>query len=143
MVHISHYIIFIFTGGFTTNKFMDTISEIEQLLLEHPFVLLCDNARPHAPTNPPRLNDNHQLRYLPPYSPFINCAEMAGSVVKAAVKRSITNAEIRMEMDDRTAAANAGSTLQQHRLQVLQRELKRHIPEVLSVDKCGDSSIMF
>lgn len=115
---------------------MDTISEIEELLLEQPFILLCDNARPHAPTNPPRLNDNHQIRYLPRYSPFINCAEMAGSVVKAAVKRSITNPEVRMEMDNRTAAGNARITLQQHRLQVLQRHLERHIPEEISVDKC-------
>ena len=120
-------------GGFTHDKFGEMLGELGQLLFEEEVVILVDNARPHL--NAPRMLEQHELRYLPRYSPIINAAEYAGSAVKAAVKRTLSEPAIRAEVEDRAAAAAAQQTLQQRRLQVLERELRAALPTLTEV-KC-------
>lgn len=122
-------------GGFTAAHFSDFMSELDQLLMEEECIFLCDNARPHSPDNPPVLSEGHDLRYLPRYSPFVNCAEMAGSSVKAVVKQALATPQLQLEIDDRQAAAAAHQTLHQRRIQILRRELQGAI-ETLTQHKC-------
>ena len=99
------------------------MSELDELLLDEECILLCDNARSHMRGNPPVLSGGHDLHYLPRYSPFINCAEMDGSTVKAAVKQALVTLQLQLEIDDRQAAIVAHQTLHQ-RLQILRCELQ-------------------
>lgn len=46
---------------------------------------------------------------------------MAGSSVKAVVKRALSSPEMREEIDNEQAAVLANRTLQDHRLHVLKR----------------------
>ena len=55
-----------------------------------------DNAPSHRRAHEVHLFQHHQLRFLPPYSPFLNLAENAFSVWKAAVKRQLE--EVRDQM---------------------------------------------
>ena len=128
-VHINYMI-----GGMTRERFVDMLGETEQLLFDEDVILLLDNARPHLKL-PQLLTENHEIRYLPKYSPFLNVAEYAGSALKAAVKRAISDPQVQREADDRVAAAIAGNTLQQHRLNILQRELERALPTITQ-NKC-------
>jgi hypothetical protein len=119
-------------SSFTNQHFVDFLVEVEALV-DAPFTLLCDNARPH---NNSHLDSQvHQLRYLPRYSPYLNCAEYAGSALKAAVKRSLSELPIQMEMADREQAAHLNQTLHRWRLNILRREMERALP-VLTQQKC-------
>ena len=42
-----------------------------------------------------------EIMYLPKYSPFLNMTEMAGSCVKASLKRVMSTPEARQEIYDR------------------------------------------
>ena len=64
-------------GGFTNAHFADFLTELDVLLEEEEFVLMVDGARAHL--NVPGLGEGHECRFLPPYSPFLNAAEQAGS----------------------------------------------------------------
>ena len=110
------------TGGFCKRHFCDFLMEIDQLLFDHEAVILCDNCQAHK--GAPSLSENHKLMYLPRYSPFLNCAEMAGSQLKATVKRKLTEPHMRREMDNNVDAAASGRTLHAHRLFILERELQ-------------------
>ena len=68
-----------------------TIEQCADLFPEdEPIILICDNARPHVPAQLPEdVNPVISLKRLPPYSPFLNCTEMAHSAFKAAVKRTL------------------------------------------------------
>jgi transposase len=107
-------------GSFSNQHFVDFISELE-VLVDSSFVLMCDNARPH--NNGHMDNTNHDLSYLPRYSPFINCAERAGSAVKAAVKRELSEPGIQIEIANREAAHLQNLSLYRHRLNILKREM--------------------
>ncbi len=109
-------------GGFCKSHFSDFLMEVDELLSEHEAVIICDNCQAHK--NAPTLSDNHELRYLPRYSPFLNCAEMAGSQLKATVKRKLSEPNLRLEMDDHITAAASGRTLHAQRLSIILRELQ-------------------
>ena len=122
------------SGGMTREHFMMMISEVDALV-ENSFSLLLDNARPHS--DPPRMAEHHEFRFLPKYSPFLNAAEMAGSCVKAAAKRRLSEPSIHQELEDRNAVAAAHQTLQEHRLIVLRREMEIAIG-CLTQPKCQE-----
>ena len=82
--YIHHNIV---EGGFTQERFSDFLNELDTILPENRLLLL-DNARPHL--NYAGISDNHEFRYLPKYSPFLNMTEMAGSCLKVAVKRRLS-----------------------------------------------------
>ena len=105
-----HHILLI--CGLRKDDFLKMISEIDVLMPE-PFVLLLDNARYHS--NPPALSEGHRIRFLPNYSSYLNlnAAEMAGSCVKAAAKRRLSDPNVQVEIQNRTAtvAGDQGQTL--------------------------------
>ena len=81
--------------------------------------------------DPPALSEGNEIRHLPTYSPFINPAEMAGSCVKAAMKRILSDPTIQTEIYDREASPNL--TLHEIRLRILRREMTNAINEVTQV----------
>jgi hypothetical protein len=108
-------------GGFRNEHFVDFLSEVDQLI-EDEFCLLSDGARAHD--NVPTMTDGHRHRFLPPYSPFINPAERAGSALKADLKRRLQDPHVQQETANRQLAAAAGITQHQHRMQILKREVR-------------------
>ena len=118
------------SSGLSKDIFANILSEID-VLVDSPFVILFDNARAHS--NAPDLSDGHDIRYLPTYSPFINPAEMAGSCVKAAMKRRMSEPAIQLELCDREAYPNR--TLLEIRLQILTREMAAAMEEITQA-KC-------
>jgi hypothetical protein len=119
-------------GSFSNQYFVDFISELE-VLVDSSFVMMCDNARPH--NNGHMDNANHDICYLPRYSPFINCAERAGSAVKAAIKRELSEPVIQMEIANREAAHLQNLSLHRHRLNILKREMTKAL-SVITKEKC-------
>lgn len=103
----------------TKEKFAEFLGELSQLLHEEgALTILYDNAPPHR--DPPTLqHDEHHQMALPRYSPFLNITENAISALKSAVKRSLTDPFVQLELNSPTAASEHGSSLHQHRLQVL------------------------
>lgn len=102
------------SGGITKELFSDFLIETAELVNFHnaDSVFILDNARAHGDL--PNLGDQHQTRFLPKYSPFLNQCEMAGSCVKSAVKRRINDPDIRVEI----------------RLRILKREVQQSLVEI-------------
>ena len=119
-------------GGFRNEHFAGFLSEIDQLV-EGDFVVLFDGARAHL--NVPVMSNGHDFRFLPPYSPFINPAERAGSALKAALKLRIQTTAIQREVADRNLALAANATMEQHRMSVLKREVDASM-SVITQQKC-------
>uniref|UniRef100_A0A8C4NGT2 Tc1-like transposase DDE domain-containing protein n=1 Tax=Eptatretus burgeri TaxID=7764 RepID=A0A8C4NGT2_EPTBU len=102
-----------------------------------PVFLIYDNARPHVQAQlPPDAYPNIQLKLLPPYSPFLNCTEIAHSAFKASVKRDLALPEWQHRVGDRDAAHQAGLNLQQWRCQLLQ-EVARQNFDAITQEKCA------
>jgi hypothetical protein len=121
-------------GGFTAEKFRDFLSEVS-ILVDDRFVVLADNARAHGDTH--NLGRPDQLvRYLPPYSPFLNATEMAISCLKADAKRRLSDPRVIQELQDRAAAVQAAETLQHRRLRILKREMEAAV-SAITLQKCS------
>ena len=102
-----------------------------------PVFLIYDNARPHVRAQlPPDVYPNIQLKFLPPYSPFLNCTEMAHSAFKAAVKRDLALPDWQRRVGDRDAAREAGLTLYQWRCQVLGEVADQNV-DAITQEKCN------
>lgn len=119
VVHLS-----IFPGAMTKERFGEFLIELDQLLqiLDENYVVLCDNARPHL--NSANFGDQGMIRYLPKFSPFMNACEFAGSCLKAAVKRKLTEPQIQEEIYDREVVRT--ETLHQRRIRIVSREIEIH-----------------
>lgn len=121
------------TGGFTRDNFTDFITELETLV-DMSFTLLCDNARPHV--NVATVLENHTIHYLPRYSPFLNCAEMAGSCMKSCAKRALTDPVIQAELNNNERANQLHQSLQGYRLNILRREMMKALLQEITKEKC-------
>ena len=66
------------------NGFLNHVSEIYQPEMEVCFVF--DNARAHMQARNLELPEGFNIKYLPPYSPFLNIFENAFSIWKQAFK---------------------------------------------------------
>ena len=89
--------------------------------------LICDNARPHVRAQlPDDASPRIHLKFLPPYSPFLNCVEMARSAFKAAIKRDLARPEWQQRVADREAAQEAGVNLQEWRVNLVQQAARRN-----------------
>lgn len=76
-------------GPYNREKFVTFLEELSQLVADHEVFFIMDNCRIHHNI---LLNDpNHQIVYLPPYSPFLNPIESAFSVLKAEVKKKLAS----------------------------------------------------
>ena len=91
----------LFQGGMTAerfNGFLNHVSEIYQPEMEVCFVF--DNARAHMQARNLELPEGFNIKYLPPYSPFLNICENAFSIWKQALKTRL--AEVREQTLDQT-----------------------------------------
>ena len=89
----------LFQGGMTAerfNGFLNHVSEIYQPEMEVCFVF--DNARAHMQARNLELPKGFNMKYLPPYSPFLNICENAFSIWKQALKTRL--AEVREQTLD-------------------------------------------
>ena len=118
-------------GGMTKELFSDFCSEVSVLVAEN-FILICDNATSHK--NPSSM-DNGEVRFLPPYSPFLNPTERAISCLKASLKRKITEPDIQRQFANREAARRNNIPLQEHRLRILQEKIEESTIEITE-EKC-------
>lgn len=124
----------IIEGGMKQELFAGFIMELAELLRynDDPYVLLCDSVSSHL--NAPNFGDQGQLKYLPKYSPFLNACEMAGSCLKAAVKRKTTEPAVQQEIYNREAPRN--ETLHNRRMRIVSREIENGLPTI-TVQKCA------
>lgn len=115
--------------------FSSFIMELAELLLftDNPYVLLLDNASSHL--NVPNFGDQGQIIYLPKYSPFLNACEMAGSCLKAAVKRQLSDPAIQREIFNRQAPRT--ETLHNRRVRIVRQEIENGLPTI-TVNKCAE-----
>ena len=116
----------------TQESFSHFLVELSELIgPDQPFTALIDNARAHAVV--PGLEENHDVMFLPRYSPFLNACEMAGSCLKAAVKRRLTEPDIQREIYERNVPRD--ETLCARRIRILRREIEMSLP-VITAHKC-------
>lgn len=105
-------------GPMTPANFSAFLVELSMLLGEEEVNFIFDNAPVH--NNPPVLHfDTHSIHKLPPYSPFLNPTESAGSAFKAVIKRLLSDPQQQRQFHDREAAAAEGITLHAMRLRIL------------------------
>lgn len=119
-------------GGFRNTNFHDFVSELEEIV-DEPFTLVLDGARAHG--NIPGMQQGHTCQFLPPYSPFLNPTERAGSCLKAAMKRVLPLPEYQTEIANTEGAAAAGLTLHAWRLAILRKVVTDCLPEI-TLQKC-------
>ena len=89
----------LFQGGMTAkrfNGFLNHVSEIYQP--EMDVCLVFNNARSHMLARNFELPEDFNIKYLPPYSPFLNICENAFSIWKQALKTRL--AEVREQTLD-------------------------------------------
>ena len=126
-----HYVCI--NGGMTREKYAAFLSEVSSLLYDDSVCIVHDNAPTHR--DPPFLKENHPIKCLPRYSPFLNPTEAAISSLKAAVKRHLNDPGMQSAFSDHEAARQQRITLHEHRLQLLRQAIVGNI-HVLTVDKC-------
>ena len=113
-------------GGMTKELFINFISEVSALLSDENLFIIYDNAPPHRNCPSPD-GDNHDLKTLPRYSPFLNMTERAISCLKSDVKRRLTEPSAQTAFNDQGTARAEGITLQRHRLNIL----KQHVVQAM------------
>lgn len=123
----------IVAGAFRNEHFQQFMIVLSTLLAGEQFTALVDGARAHG--NLPAIADNHFIRHLPPYSPFINAAEYAGSCVKSEAKRLLSLPAVQRIACDSAAAANANLSLHAWRI-LLVREVVQDSMGVITQPKC-------
>lgn len=110
-------------------SFVQTLSVI---LDDEPALLIMDNAPSHRHLRDP--SPVHQVKFLPPYSPFLNPIENCFSVLKANGKQRL--AHIQHLVDNVVVARENGMGLMQWRTHCLTREVSAAMavltPEVVS-----------
>ena len=79
----------IIEGAFDRAKFQDFITELDSVVPEHK-VLVMDNCRIYYSVN----STTHELRYLPPYSPFLNPIESFFSQLKNGIRSRLRGANL-------------------------------------------------
>lgn len=92
----------IFEGGMTGDRFVQFLETVSDANAQQQMVMIFDNAPAHLRAlgnQGPQFADRpHQVRRLPPYSPFLNLVEQAISAYKAMLKRDLE--EIRPQLLD-------------------------------------------
>lgn len=83
----------IFEGGTNHQRFNAFMETASQAAGDNNATFIFDNASCHRRVGEANLNPNHETRFLPPYSPFLNIAENAFSTWKMAFKAQL--AEVR------------------------------------------------
>lgn len=100
----------IHTSSVTQEVFHHFLASLEVILDAEDAVVIMDNAPCHRRANDSMIN--HQVKYLPPHSPFLNPIENCFSVLKATLKQHLNNIA---EGCDTAAARRLGQTLKAYR----------------------------
>ena len=102
------------TQSVTKEIFASFLTSLDVILGDEEAVLIMDNAPCHRDAG--QVIQNHEVKYLPPHSPFLNPIENCFAVLKATLKHHIND----IAGNCTTAAARrAGRTLRAHREQQL------------------------
>ena len=89
-------------GGVTGDVFNAFLAEAVKQIGNGMATFILDNAPCHRRARPVALADNHMIRFLPAYSPFLNIVENAWSTWKAVFKQEL--AERRPQLLQQTHA---------------------------------------
>ena len=100
----------IFEGGTTIDRFNTWLEAASIAAGPGPKVFIMDNAPCHRQARQANLRNGHTVEMLPAYSPFLNIAENAFAMWKAAFKQEL--AEVRVNLHQ-LAAAQRNATLVQ------------------------------
>ena len=110
-----------FTNGSVTGdifaEYMLNLSN--SLPSDEKYLIVLDNASVHKSVSLDNLN--HQLKFLPPYSPMLNPIEEAFSAWKAVVKRELALPDTIARINDNSAAFAMGSNLADYHRGILQQ----------------------
>lgn len=106
------------------DNFVAFLTELSQLLGDHPANLIFNNARCHF--NVPDPSDVH----LPPYSLQLNPCELAFSTLKADIKRQFGNCQ----EEFRNVPENLN--LAQHRRNILRQIAEDSLPQSVTLQRC-------
>lgn len=79
------------------------------------------------------MGNQAEIVKLPRYSPYLNGYEIAGSFVKAAIKRKLSEPAIQHEIYQRNHSRH--ETLHNRRLRILRREIELSLHEI-TAHKC-------
>ena len=79
-------------------------------------MILMDNAPCHKRVQSP--HENHQVKFIPPYSPFLNIVEECFSVLKSNIKNHIAN--LGPAAYDKEAARLRNLNMLQYRMSLLE-----------------------
>lgn len=122
------------TGGTTTEIFQNFLNEVSLKLPNASAFLIMDNAPCHRSAI--STNNEHQIKFLPAYSPMLNPIEEAFASWKSAVKRKLVTPEVQRRIFDNAAARMRGESLCTWRRTVLQ-EIGEVALATLTADKCN------
>lgn len=125
-------------GGQTGARFQDFLSQLAErcfeLDQESEWLILMDGPNFHrAARVPDQLQHRVSIRILPPYSPFLNAAELANSALKSAIKMQLAEPETVEE----EAAPPEGITMEDWRFMILERLARQVIPDVITSGKAA------
>ena len=109
----------------TKQVFANYIFNLKIILGAEPAVIILDNAPCHS--NIDQDFPEVEIKYLPPYSPFLNPIENSFSVLKSAIKRHL---QFNAERSHAGDAYAAGLNQTQHREQMLLRAIEATVPSV-------------
>lgn len=130
-------------GGLTADLFQDFLSELSSILgPETEAVFVFDNCRSHL--NMSTTYASHTIRFLPPYSPYLNPIELTFSVFKSHVKMHLSN--IHVPIVNRAAATARNMTLANYGYTVLEEAVEYAVEKTYStayVDSCHRHTYSF
>lgn len=106
-------------GGSNIAYFNNFLHEASQAAGSQPVTFIFDNAPCHRRASEAQLRLEHDIKFLPPYSPFLNIAENAFSVWKAAVKRQLEEVRDQMLMQTHHERLAVLAQLSQQNLDVI------------------------
>ena len=135
MIGLVHWMTF--DGGMTHDIFGNFLIKVSEMLQYNaePYILLRDNVTSHL--NSVNFEDQGEIMYLTKYSPFLNMAEMAGSCVKASLKRVMATPGVQKVIYDRGDGGRPRDVemLHNQRIRIVKREFENAIPTI-TVNKC-------
>ena len=120
----------IVTTSVSMEIFNGFVTSLSTVLGEENAIIIMDNAPIH--NNCSVNNDQQQIRYLPPNSPFLNPIENCFSVMKSHLKQRMNI--VQEEANNSRAAARAGVSMVLWRERILVRELSAALDESINQD---------
>ena len=112
-------------GSITKAVYLDFITSLSAILGEENAFLIMDNAPCH---NIQFNHQDHKIKYLPPYSPFLNPIENCFSVLKADLKQRLNI--LQEKVDSQREANQAGMCMIAWREHILSREIMNSIEKI-------------